>query len=111
MRSSLIVVSFVLAGSLALQSRVCAENDPVPIATSSPIVAADPIPVAVTSAGSSCCSSCCGTDAGLTETIDGYLKVKKVCLPCQTTCQLTVPGFCRPVTIYKVVQDHPAPLV
>ena len=59
-----------------------------------------------------CCGrECCSTDDGLNQTVTGYLRIKNVCVPGQTTCPLTVPGFCRPVNVYKVVQDHPAPLV
>jgi predicted alpha/beta-fold hydrolase len=48
---------------------------------------------------------------GLYATITGYLKLKHVGVPGETTLHLSVNGFRQPMTVHSVLQDHEAPLV
>ena len=50
-------------------------------------------------------------DNGIYATITGYLKVKHVTVPGDSTIQLNVHGFRKPMTVHAVLQDREAPLV
>jgi len=45
-------------------------------------------------------------DNGIYATITGYLKVKHITVPGDSTIQLNVHGFREPITVHAVLQDR-----
>ncbi len=104
--SALLLSAYLSLAGLCVESTP--ENQSVAVAgTASPTPA--PVPAAATPAALPPYEF--PWNNGLYASAAGYLSIKKVCLDCQRTYFVDVPGFCQRMPVKAVIQDNSAPLV
>lgn len=101
--SSALVLTFTIAASESA-SVVAAANAPVPAPAPAAAPAPAPVPEALPPYEFPWTN-------GLYASAAGYLSVKNVCLDCERTYILKVPGACNCIPVKAIIQESSAPLV